>query len=447
MAQTPATTARPFSPKSEPSTAKPGFSVRSLKNVKPIWLFAGAGVAAVAGLVMLTCLTSVVVVAFRKPATTPSPVVVTTDKDNKDSTANDKLLTPEEIFQRHSKSVAVIKSSKSSGSGFVVAPNLIATNAHVVRSVPVDRLQVYFPTTDPEGKSPMKVDMVVHYDRQCDLALLRVSTSVPPLTVVADHEFKPGQSATAIGSPGFGNGILENAITSGVMSTKHKEDGLVRYQMNMAVNPGNSGGPVFDNHGRVIGVVVSKATKQEAVSFAVTCQDLSTAVSKATKLTDQEARKVSAEFDLEVSFRGVVTVGDVYTSVLKVYNDRVSAWAANKSDNRAPAQVLREARATIDQNVKNNGYVSLEYLNQRLLEDVKPTLQRMARSPFVDKKTYELVMDLWNNYQDLKGYADSPRVGDPTEFKGWIDAQRDSLAKRNKLIEELKIRIGVTDLD
>jgi S1-C subfamily serine protease len=72
----------------------------------------------------------------------------------------------------------------------------------------------------------------------------------PILKIHPAYPFKPGQSATAIGRPGVGDRLLENAISIGVMSTKLNEGGRVRYEMNMtvnhgnAVNHGNSGGPL-----------------------------------------------------------------------------------------------------------------------------------------------------------------------------------------------------------
>jgi S1-C subfamily serine protease len=222
----------------------PSAPLRTRPKAKPVWFWVVGGAAGFGLLVLGACLVLTLVIAFRggKPSA-PSQTGSTAGGDAEAEHHADQSMTPEAVFDHCGPSVAVIRSSHGSGSGFVVGENLIATNAHVVKGSPVDRLQVYFPSSDRDATKPFKVDMVVHLDRKIDLAILRVAIDRPALQIHPAYQFKPGQSATAIGSPGIGDRLLENAISTGVMSTKLNEDGLVRYQMNMAVNPGNSGGP------------------------------------------------------------------------------------------------------------------------------------------------------------------------------------------------------------
>ena len=72
-----------------------------------------------------------------------------------------------------------------------------------------------------------------------------------------------------IGNPGLGPMVLSNTVTEGVVSSPRQElAGTVYVQTSAAVNPGNSGGPMFDGRGRVIGVVVVKGRIEKA-GFAV----------------------------------------------------------------------------------------------------------------------------------------------------------------------------------
>jgi serine protease Do len=88
---------------------------------------------------------------------------------------------------------------------------------------------------------------------------------------------------TVIGNPGLGSEILTHTMTTGIVSSPGREiDGLNYIQTSAAVNPGNSGGPLFDSLGRVIGLVVLKA-KIEGTAFAVPSKDLREFLEKAAK--------------------------------------------------------------------------------------------------------------------------------------------------------------------
>src|SRR2546427_13202735 len=109
-------------------------------------------------------------------------------------------------------------SDTGSGTGFLVRPNLLVTNAHVIRLVPVDRLKVYFPSAEG-GKTPLAVGALLYEDRKRDLAFLTVESPLPALALLPRYEFQRGQNVTVIGNPGLGdNVILENAVSQGVMS-------------------------------------------------------------------------------------------------------------------------------------------------------------------------------------------------------------------------------------
>ncbi|MDD5250337.1 MAG: DegQ family serine endoprotease [Rhodocyclaceae bacterium] len=154
----------------------------------------------------------------------------------------------------------------SLGSGFIVsADGLILTNAHVID----DADEVVVKLTD---KREFKAK-VVGTDKVTDVAVLRINASKLPTVRFGDPaQTRVGSWVLAIGSP-FG---FENSATAGIVSAKGRslpDDGYVPFiQTDAAVNPGNSGGPLFNLNGEVIGVnsqIYSRSGGYQGVSFAI----------------------------------------------------------------------------------------------------------------------------------------------------------------------------------
>jgi serine protease Do len=99
----------------------------------------------------------------------------------------------------------------------------------------------------------------------------------------ADSKPGVGRSNFKIGWQGLGSSeILTRTLTTGVVSSPRREfDGQNFIQTSGTVNPGNSGGPMFDSHGQVIGLVVLKA-RIEATAFAVPASNLRDFLKQAT---------------------------------------------------------------------------------------------------------------------------------------------------------------------
>lgn len=150
------------------------------------------------------------------------------------------------------------------GSGFIISNDgYIMTNAHVVEGAN----EIYVTLTD---KREMK-GRVVGSDRRTDVALVKVEASGLPRMVIGDSsKIRVGQWVLAIGSP-FG---LENTVTAGIVSAKSRETGeyLPFIQTDVAVNPGNSGGPLINMRGEVIGInsqILSGSGGSIGISFAI----------------------------------------------------------------------------------------------------------------------------------------------------------------------------------
>jgi len=152
------------------------------------------------------------------------------------------------------------------GSGFIVSPNgIILTNAHVVDNASSVTVKL---TDRREYKAK-----VLGMDKPSDVAVLKIDASnLPTVKLDRAHDVKVGQWVIAIGSP-FG---FENSVTAGIVSAKSRtlpDDSYVPFiQTDVAVNPGNSGGPLFNTNGQVVGInsqIYSRSGGYQGLSFAI----------------------------------------------------------------------------------------------------------------------------------------------------------------------------------
>jgi serine protease Do len=152
------------------------------------------------------------------------------------------------------------------GSGFIVsADGYILTNAHVVAEAD----EVVVKLTD---KREFKAK-VLGFDRRTDVALIKIDAAALPAVRLGDpNKLRVGEWVLAIGSP-FG---LENTVTAGIVSAKGRslpqENYVPFIQTDAAVNPGNSGGPLFNLRGEVVGInsqIYSRSGGYMGLSFAI----------------------------------------------------------------------------------------------------------------------------------------------------------------------------------
>jgi serine protease Do len=152
------------------------------------------------------------------------------------------------------------------GSGFIVsADGYILTNAHVV----ADADEVTVRMTDRREYAAK----VIGIDKQTDIAVLKIKASNLPVVKIGDpSKLRPGEWVLAIGSP-F---TFENSVTAGIVSatarTMPGEDLVGFIQTDVAVNPGNSGGPLFNLNGEVVGInsqIYSRSGGYMGLSFAI----------------------------------------------------------------------------------------------------------------------------------------------------------------------------------
>lgn len=162
------------------------------------------------------------------------------------------------------------------GSGFVYsADGLIATNNHVVEGAG----RIYVTLNGDEQQYEAEV---VATDSYSDLAILKIDkTGLTPVKFGSSSSLRLGDTVFVIGSPY--NGLFANSVSSGIVSGLHREMVLnsatqTFIQTDAAVNPGNSGGPMFNANGELVGIITRKSmlstvtgetTSIEGIGFAI----------------------------------------------------------------------------------------------------------------------------------------------------------------------------------
>ncbi len=239
-----------------------------------------------------------------------------------------RALSSAEIAAESEPSIAMITGEGSVGTGFLVRPGVIATNAHVIESEFMTNLRVRFPSAEKDQQGPITAELL-YEDTARDVAFLGVKSALPPLRVAASYTFRKGEDVTVIGNPGVGGDlILENAISRGLMSTKTSFEGQRYYQLGIAVNPGNSGGPVFNSSGEVIGVVTRKSAAQESLAFCIPLEDLNLAIEKVASFPRDAIAREQSRHRLILTLKELGGSGALYSTVI-TFRRKNSAGGAN----------------------------------------------------------------------------------------------------------------------
>lgn len=179
---------------------------------------------------------------------------------------------PEEVIEKVDPSVVSIQHEHAGGTGFIISEDgYILSNGHVVRGV------------DPE--QPMqpakRITVILHDERKTsarvlgfsmdpDVALLKIDLEEPlrPVEIADSKKAIVGQRCFAVGTP-IG---LKRTFTSGILSNTRRTDldtETVVFQTDAAINSGNSGGPLFDRQGRVLGINTYGSRGQNNLGFTI----------------------------------------------------------------------------------------------------------------------------------------------------------------------------------
>jgi len=339
-------------------------------------------------------------------------------------------LTTVEIVEKYGPSVARIKGGLGSGSGFVVLPNVVATNAHVVELLLPKTIESYFPSASGNDRGPSPAE-VVYLDEKHDLAFLSVRTSLPPLVLAEDFQFRGGMEVTIIGSPGLGGGeALENAVNSGKLSTKKIIDGQTFFQLGASVNPGNSGGPVFDPKGRVIGVATLRVGDKEGLAFCVSIDDVIADFNRVKSQSRQDAETAASLHRQRVVSRLLTKLNMVYVRGLVKY---VMLMEVAAKQNVPLEAGVNTAAQIVDP--------KLNRLENVLVPELKTEMSQATGDNAVNPQIRQHLVDLWGTYSELKKLIDRPIANLPV-FKAKIREINDN---RRQHGDALQLLLGISD--
>ncbi len=174
----------------------------------------------------------------------------------------------------------ILSPQQSTGSGFVIdADGYILTNAHVVNGA--RRVQVVVRPANADGSLATALTArakthdarIVGVSTEFDLALLKIEgLKLPPLPLATYSELRQGETVFAFGSPMGLRNSLSHGLVSAVARQLSPDSPLIYVQTDAPVNPGNSGGPLVNIRGEVVGVntfILSQSGGNEGLGFAV----------------------------------------------------------------------------------------------------------------------------------------------------------------------------------
>ena len=199
--------------------------------------------------------------ANARHASTSTPAAAPNAADSAATPSTKPAGSIEEMVDRVMPAVVLIETTGGRGSGFYVRHDTLVTNAHVVENdsyVTLRRMDGSTVNARVETKSPA-----------LDLAILKVATpssSQAVIPMASAQGLRPGQEVIVIGSA---LGTLQNSVSRGIVSGLRTAGGATLVQTDAATNPGNSGGPMLNRDGAVIGITTMGYKNSEGLNFGV----------------------------------------------------------------------------------------------------------------------------------------------------------------------------------
>ena len=291
---------------------------------------------------------------------------------------------------------------KGQGSGFIISPDgLILTNHHVVNGA--DEIKVHL-TDDREFNAK-----VIGSDAKTDVAVIKIDgKDLPCVKLGNSKDVKVGEWVAAIGAP-FG---LENTVTSGIVSAKSRNlpsDQFVPFiQTDAAVNPGNSGGPLFNMKGEVIGInsqIFSTSGGFMGLSFAVP-------IDLALQIKDELVK------------HGKVNRGRLGVMIQTMSPELAKSFGLEKNKGALIAQIQKGSAA--EKAGLQEGDIVILFDGKGI--DNAADLSRAVASARPDTEPNVKVL----------------REGKEAEVKVKLDAAADTSVAKGKAAEEARGRLGVT---
>jgi serine protease Do len=324
--------------------------------------------------------------------------------------------------------VALLQGKLGTGTGFLVKPRVLVTNKHVVQRELIRNLKIHFPSAGVNQQGPL-TGSLLYVDDEKDLALLSVETHLPPLVTARDYTFRRGQEVLVIGNPGLsGDIVLTNAVSSGLMSTETVLAGQRYYQLGISVNEGNSGGPVLDEGGQVIGVLTLKATQQEGLGFCIPVSDLNRVLGKLASLSKADIEATECRHHRQAVFTLLFLAGGLYRSGMTTYTQAMDRAVHQGQEPRVGLVTVQVEVAT-----------RLKVLDAAVLAELEEEVARISADASVPEGIRQKLADLWANYQDFRSYVENPR-GNLASYNAKL---RELSDRQDNLGESLRLLLGI----
>ncbi len=336
-----------------------------------------------------------------------SPMVKQEERGRLAEDGRDKTF--EEIVAGCEKSVCLIMDEFSSGTGFVIAENLVMTNRHVTEGMFVDEIIVSFPTASNKSRDQFKA-RIAYEDDVLDVAVLQLTNcSAVPLEfdLKTGDSFRRGRDILAIGFPGVHSDdrVLDRAVSRGLLSSQIEIDGVEFFQVSISINHGNSGGPILGTDGKVLGMATLKGSRDvEGIAYCIPAYLLRNMMENssshfASRLPKDEFETYSLRHDarvavvrnLDASLSCLVRMEEMYNKVVEGTQsgnmDVQQAWNFAISEDRRKDHTFSEAIAKSTENA----------------------CRKVASSPRIDSVTRLKIAELLGLYSEAQRYVNSPR--------------------------------------
>lgn len=223
---------------------------------------------------------------------------------------------PAQIFEEAAPAIVVItaqlSNGTSQGSGFIVDKNgVVVTNFHVVAGA--ENIDVKL-----RNGERFPVTGIVAYDPRLDICILKIDAqNLKNLSLGDSDSLAPGQKVLVVGAP-LG---LEYSISDGLLSGKRLTFYQDTLQFSAPISPGNSGGPLLDMQGRVVGVVTYTRIEGQNINFAVSINQAKKLISAFSKISMKDFRLSIGDDYLPCLLGSAAEANGNYEEAFKYYKE------------------------------------------------------------------------------------------------------------------------------
>ena len=320
----------------------------------------------------------------------------------------------EDMFKEFNKPTE--RKATALGSGFIIdKKGLVVTNNHVIQGAE-DIVVTFNDKTEYKAK-------VVGKDPYMDLAVLKIESKEKflPLSFGDSDKARVGDWVIAIGNPfGFGG-----TVTSGIISSRNRDIGLTRYddfiQTDASINQGNSGGPLFDLNGKVIGIntaiIAPGASGSIGIGFAIPSNPASKVIEQLIKYGETK--------------RGWLGV-----RIQQVTKEIAEVEKLEKPKGALIASVAEKSPA--DKGGIKAGDIILEFDGKKV--DTMRTLPKLVAQTKVGKR---VIVKIWRAQKLISRKVLLGRLESSKEFKAENKGEPDT--SKHVFIENLKILLDIKD--